>query len=300
MLLVPQHVPLDKVYTRALIQVLYDTGRMCPVPDGIASLDSDNPGGIRYAVLAPVSYQGHTDPADNSVLGTSVTYDEGFLLHDHDIMDGATIPCPGEVLPLNFTFAEDENRNGMFDAQETARLMPPPGGGTRPIEQRMNNWDTFARQTAESLRLAWNKNHSHASRRAIVIVTSSLRNRADTTAQNRTGWEGNAGGGQTAFWACIDIGESSSIPHETGHTFGFAFTANSHTNGLPAGSPPATPVPPCEFPGEAINLLTRQIVNPNSAPALMCSWVSRASNLFLSTAEYNALFDRLVSMGGDD
>lgn len=308
MLLVPQHRNLDKGYIRALIGTLKETARMFPVPDGIANLDSDEIGGIRFASLPPVSYRDHMDPADPLPLAhpyadipTPIGYEQGFLLHDHDIlMNGATTPCPGEVLPINFGYPEDENRNGMFDAQETARLTPAGPTAASPIYQRFLNWVTFAREAAERLRVDWNRNHSRASRRAIVIVTSSGGNRADSTAQNRSGLEGQAANGCSSFWASVNIGGNDVIPHETGHTFGFASTTNRHTNGLPAGSPPATPVPPCEFPGEAINLLTRQIVNPNSAPALMCSWAGRASDRFLSTAEYNALFVRLVNMGGED
>lgn len=313
MLLVPQHRTLDANYTRALMRVLEESARMFPVPDGITNLDSDEIGGVRFAVLPPVSYRDHMDPADPSPPGTApIAYDQGFLLHDHDIImdagpdmvfgtadDGAVIPCPGEVLPINFAFPEDENRNGMFDSQELARLMAPPGGTTTPISQRMSNWSTFAREHADSVRVDWNRNHSRASRRAIAIVTSSVGNRADRTAQNRTRWEGSAGRGCPSFWASVSIGEPGFIAHETGHTFGFAFTANSHTNGLQAGSPPGTPVPSCQIPGEAINLLTRQIVNPGSA--LMCSGLGGgSSNLFLSTTEYNTLFNRLVSMGGQD
>jgi hypothetical protein len=309
MLLVPQHRDLDANYTRALMRVLEETARMFPVPDGIANLNSDDLGGIRFSVLPPVSYRDHTDPADPPAPGTTpIAYDQGFLLRDHNVIPNAGAdmvygtdlfgtnddPPPilwrGEFLPINFVRPEDENRDGMFNTQELARVVDPPGGGKTPIYQRYSNWWVFASERVESARVDWNMNHhSRASRRAIIIVTSSEGIMTDNSAQNRTGLEGGADTGLTTFWASLSIAEGGFIPHETGHTYGFAFTLNRHTD-----SPSGTPGPSCEFPGEAINLLTRQIVNPGSA--LMCSEVGTSSNLFLNPAEYNTLFDRLVRM----
>jgi hypothetical protein len=293
---------------------------MFPVPDGVANLDSGEIGGIRFAVLPPVSYRDHMDPADPSLPGTtSITYGQGFVLHDHSVIPGPgadmvfgtnisgtnddppPILWPGEVLPINFSDPEDENRDTMFDTQELARVMVPMGGGTTPIFQRYGSWIRFAYQSVESMRVGWNMSHpSRASRRVIVIVTSSEGIKTDSSAQNRTGLEGGANTEFVQFWASISIAESGFIPHETGHTFGFAFTANRHTDddSPPAGAPPGTPVPSCEIPGEAINLLTRQIFNPGIS--LMCRGVARCSNLFLDPTEYTTLFNSLLSMGGQD
>jgi hypothetical protein len=234
------------------------------------------------------------DPADPPPPETApIAYDEGFLLHDHNVRTDAGAPLlwPGDFLPINFSFPEDENRNGMFDAEELARVGLPPMP-TDPIRRRLNNWETFVRRCAESLRLVWNRNHpSYAlSGRAIAVVTSG--DRTDSTAQNRTGWEGSAGPGETAFWASVNIDGNGYLPHETGHTFGFALPGNGHTDDPPAGSPPGTSGPSCAFSDEAINLLTRRIVNPGFS--LMCSGVDLSSALFLTPAEYNRLFDLLV------
>ncbi|UIE36659.1 hypothetical protein [Leptodesmis sichuanensis] len=292
MLLVPQHRPLEAGFVAALMNVLRQTARMYPVPDDIANLDSDERGGIRFAILPPTSYRDHTDPADAD--SWPIPYEQGFLLRDHNV---GTNPGPdrtygtsddpftfqaGEFLPFNFTSAEDANRNGVFDEEELARVRPP--GGEHAAKRRYNNWHAFARQEVESRRQSWNRerinNRRQQSNRAIVVITGGS---VDT--QMRGGWGGNAGSGESSFWAVIGTGQPGYIPHEMGHTFGF-----DHTDGLSF---------PCPFSGEVINLLTGRIVgHPLS---LMCSDLYRLSDdLFLRPAEYDMMFDRLVTMGGQD
>jgi hypothetical protein len=296
MLIVPQHRPLDASLTSTLLRVLDDTARMFAVPDGIADLTSDEAGGIRFAILPPASYRNHTDPADNSLLGRSVAYDQGFLLHDHNVGSGpgtdnmyGTADDPstlwaGEFLPINFTAPEDENRNNTFDEEELARVR---GGDASQVKLRMCNWNVFVRQCAESLRQSWNREPrydapSHMARRAVAVLTASY-NQPIRTGQERTGWAGNAGSGETSYWASLDTDGNGFIPHETGHTFGFRHAE--------------VPTRPCQFSGEAINLLTRQIINP--AYSVMCPALEGGSSiLFLNPTEYDMLYDRVVASGG--
>lgn len=286
MLLIPQVRPLNAAYTRALMEVLDNASRIFPVPDGVGNLgSSDANGGIRIAILPPTSYRNHTDPADNSLFGASVSYLQGFLLEDHRVAqdDGSLVIWSGEYLPIEFTHAEDENRNGTLDEEELAHVR---GGESRESLRRFSMWGTFVRQSAESLRQYWNRFiYRYPAERAIAVVVGG-----GDDAQNRTGLGGNAGGGERTYWADIDAASNGFITHETGHTF---FGPNHDEDVAPP-----TEIS-CRFPGEAINLLTRQIIDP--AYSVMCPELAGGSSiLFLHRAQYDMLFDRLVSLGGSD
>jgi hypothetical protein len=300
MLLVPQHRPLGDDHLRALMEVLAHTARMYPVPDGVANLDSDDPGGIRIAILPPTNYRDHLDPADVVWADRSIAYDQGFLLRDHNVGSGpggdgmfGTSDDPftfeaGEYLPINFTAPEDENRNGRWDDFELARV----SGGD--ITRRFNNWVSFAQTQAESRRQGWNqfwaslspRTVSFVSGRAIAIVTGTAR----PTPQNRTGLWGQAQSGDTSFWATIDPINTTAIPpddpndpravipHETGHAFGF-----DH------------PTSTCSLQGEAINLLTRRVISLPSD--LMCGEPPPCTAAFMKPSDYNQRYDRLARGG---
>src|SRR5206468_6550839 len=120
--------------------------------------------------------------------------------------------------PINFTGEEDENRNGTFEEEELSRVRYQ--GNTSQATRRYDNWSTFMRQRGGSVLQNWNRYDArHVAQRAISVITLG-----GTNPQDRTPLAGNAGNGDTSFWAAIDIDESGFIPHETGHTFGFNHT----------------------------------------------------------------------------
>ncbi|HKQ80063.1 MAG TPA: hypothetical protein VJ810_40600 [Blastocatellia bacterium] len=299
MLLAPQQNTFDAAHTRSLLRVLEHFARIYPVADGVAGLTSEDRGGIRFAMIAPINYAGHTDPNDG-FLPSGISYDQGFLLRNHatgmspgdDGRFGTTDdPFPstiraGEYLPINFSSAEDADRNGRFDAEELDRVFRGADGMRRSEAlQRFSNWVNFMNSAAETRRQSWNR--ACASARAARVINmltwgAALQNNGDPT--------GQAGRGHRAFWASLDDSGpdgdvNAVIAHETGHALGFG-----HAD---AGAPTCNSNGACNLAGEAINLLTREVI---TAPlSVMCSCIGGPRPYFLTISEYNQLFDRFVT-----
>lgn len=296
-LLVPQHSALNADYTRSLLFTMDNFARFYPVPDGICDLTADGVAGVRFAVLPPADYEGHLDPADDS----TIAYEQGWLLRDHRVggpgpdnmsfnTDDSFDLWSGEYLPINFTFPEDDNRNGVLDANEAARRMGSPS----PLNRRMSNWSTFIRSNAESARIAWNTAHgaTYSSRRAVALV------RWGPDQQNRTGWLGNAGGGETSFWMSIDTGGNPSLPHEVGHTLGLGHTDDIPMSGAAAAGlrgDATSGATTCSLTGSSINLRDRMFFAEGYS--MMCSGVGGSTNAFILPGDYVNLFDQFVALG---
>jgi hypothetical protein len=79
----PQHQTWSAPWIRSLVQTLQHTSRIFPLPDGVGSLYASDNLGVQFTFLPPLSYRGHTDPADDP----SIPYDQGFLLTNHRFID---------------------------------------------------------------------------------------------------------------------------------------------------------------------------------------------------------------------
>lgn len=305
-LIAPQHRPLSAEMTGGLLRTLNEMARIYPVPDGAVSLTGERGGGIRFALLPPTDYQGHTDPADAAWRNREIAFEDGYLLRDHLVEvdpgpDGRwntgneiAVLQAGEYLPINFSGAEDANRNGSFDEEERARLR---GGNNTPMLQRYERWGRFVRTDAAVRRFGWNIQHAglapeRLAHRAVATPTATP---ARDAFQNRTGLAGNAGPGEVSFWADVEPEPrpGAFIPHEVGHSYRLDRTQSMHTE--TSTDPTTNPMNRCVFLGEAVNLLTRQIIpTPTS---LMCSGVGDVSGVFLAPTEYDFMFDQFSSRG---
>jgi hypothetical protein len=293
LVLQPQHRSLDATHTRALLSVLDHFARVYPVADGVAELDSAGPGGLRVHLMPPLSYRDHLDPDDTTPAGD---YSQGFLLHDHRVGFG---PGPdgiigtnamgisddlsqsefwlGEYLVMNFTFAEDANRNSTFDPLELTRVAAPPGGGPTPVFQRVQNWTTFAANGAENLRLSWNRERSFLSSRQAAHKCAVLTFRQNRNCETRGCLAGNA----AAPWASHDPLGTPFLPHEITHTLGIR---GDYTSA-------------CTIVGIAVDLLNRRQI-PQPADLMCASVGGGPTNHFLRPTDYNILFDQFLPTGG--
>lgn len=296
LLIVPQHRSMGPVETRGLVNALAHLARMYPVRDGLGELGRDNRAGVRFAVLPPQGYAGHTDPNDDP----AIDYEQGFLLHDHLVgiaplqdnpgpTDGNRSLWAGEYLSINFGFPEDIDNDGSFGPTEVARAMAPPGPNPPPWPalRRIDNWITFSHGAAEQRRVSWNRERSWFGRdtalRAIVTPTGS-----GPFPLNRTGLLGQGSSGWTTMWANVDRGGSPVVAHELTHTV----VARSQESALGLNGGHSA----CTSPNEGVDVLTWARSAPSAL--LMCPGVGRSSaGYFLDSQVYGYLFDRLRASG---
>jgi hypothetical protein len=157
----------------------------------------------------------------------------------------------------------DENRNGTFEPAETNRLS---GGSNSEAVSRISNWGRFVRDGAGSARQAWNRDNRgwRPVAQAIALLTQG------DAGQNNTGWAGNAGGGETAFWADLALDATPFLAHESGHAFG-----------LPHGAG-------CSLGLEAYDLLSG-MRQPNATHLMCPSLGGGPGSFFLPRTNYNGL-----------
>lgn len=290
LLVVPQHRRFGLAHTAGLLRILDEFARILPVADGFASLDGIEPAGIRFALTAPTNYANHTDPADTP----TIPYDQGFIVRDRQVVTANPDQVPGsgdepsqffagEQIVINFTFPMDENRNGVFETFEWARVVSPAPGVRSQAHDRIANWNAFAEGDAERKRQEWNRGRSapHTAGRAAVALSWG------PGGLNRTGLLGQGGAGRSTCWVSVDYGDDASFVQEIAHTFGLSravFPDNDHTDDGLVGS--------CRFGRESVNLLERRLAD--GMDSVMCSQIGDISTHFLLPEEYAYIYDRLA------